>query len=587
MPIAIDFEKIAEEIGENSLILTPNARTQKAVIAGFVSALSEGEVVYAPKVNAFAQWQNELWRSLAFIQPLPGIVDSLVLKNWLKATIAEDAHWQLTNELGVAEKVLEAYRVLSQWGLTLSEIKDSIETPESRYFIKWVSQLEQFLKQKNLLPQFLILRQLAGRLPELSGELPDKILLVGFNQLTPIEESFLAACKKLGTQYEKHYPKRLPEAVDRVQLDDFNHELTFAAKLSLKISQKQPQASTAVVVNQLASHLNQVHQIFTEQFQAQASFPWRGLDKAKYNVSAGTPLFEIPIVFVAYSLLAMGANGIDLATLRLLKNTPFIAWGEHSGYIREFIHQQCLLTRPRYCVDDLIQSLDANSRSAYLQVLKQRLNALRVRLAAARPIKAWVDLWKNQLMIWQWGEVDDDRQADEIEQRLIAEFDRTLSDCLMLATLHDKCTLSQAQEFLLQLLKTNTFQVPSDRTEVHVLGVLEATGIVFDNLILVGFNRDNWPQKARLNPFLPVLLQKNRICQGLVLSVNMTMRRICLALFWRRQTRFGLPKAARVMSKFRQSRLVFLALICRLRTIMFLFFKRIGKSLIMNGSVIM
>jgi hypothetical protein len=46
------------------------------------------------------------------------------------------------------------------------------------------------------------------------------------------------------------------------------------------------------------------------------------------------------------------------------------------------------------------------------------------------------------------------------------------------------------------------------------MGVLEAVGLEFDNLILVGFNSKNWPNRYQLNPFLPVLFQKQHDMPG-------------------------------------------------------------------------
>ena len=113
MPININFAEVTLLLSEKTLILTPNSRTQKALISGFIEPLNLGDVVKAPQIISLSQWLDYLWQELSFVEVLPNLVGDLELKVWLKELILKEDHWQLTNALGVAEKVLEAYRNLS------------------------------------------------------------------------------------------------------------------------------------------------------------------------------------------------------------------------------------------------------------------------------------------------------------------------------------------------------------------------------------------------------------------------------------------------------------------------------------------
>ena len=510
MPITVSYNVIKDRLADNTLILTPNARTQKAITAGYLSSLKEGDVVTALSVRSFSQWQAELWQELSFNKPLPRVVGGLALKAWLKEQISADENWQLTNELGVAEKILEAYRTLSQWHLSVADIGDT-ETLETQYFCKWVASLENFLLESNLIPQFSLLKELLASSDVICDLLPKDILLVGFNQFTPLENDFWQFCEKQGVNVEDFYPQRKSKNRQRIEFNELAEELDFAARTAFKLTEESPNSSIGIVVHQLSNHLDSIHQIFSERFQAEELLPWRSLEKTRYNVSAGQSLVMLPMVSVALKILQFNTSGFDLQTLQLIKTSPFIDWGENANFIRRFIHKQCLKGYSQYSLDALLKSIDKDNESERLELLTERINGLKNRPARARPMSAWVDLWKNELKQWGWLQ---SYQCDESESKLLGEFYATLAECLTLGQIYVTSNQLQAKEYLLQVLRQATFQLPSDRTNVHVLGILEATGLEFDHLILAGFNRENWPQKAKLNPFLPVAFQQQHQMPG-------------------------------------------------------------------------
>ncbi|WP_444998131.1 PD-(D/E)XK nuclease family protein [Aliikangiella sp. IMCC44359] len=510
MPITIDFANIAKQLNSKTLILTPNSRTQKAIIAGFVEQLAEGEVVYSPNVMSFSQWQEFLWSELSFIKPSPGRIGNLELKTWLKAQIIADEKWQLTNSLGVAEKVLEAYRILNQWGLQLSDL-GTLETIENRYFLGWTKALEDFLKEANLIPSFSLLNSLLQHSKYLVEHIPPKLLLVGFNQLTPIEKLWFNQCEQQGCEVIQYYPTREVQSTKRIALSDLKHELEYAAELSLIFSKEQPECSIGIVVHQLSNYLEIVHQVFSERFQPEEFSPWQPLEKVKYNVSAGQSLIDMPMVYVAVKILSLKTSGFDLQTLLLLKNSPFIDWGENVHSIKRFLHTQSLLAYKNYTLERLQKAIANDSEREYLSLLNKRITEIQQRGTKPRPMTAWVDLWKECLKTWGWL---NNRDLDNSEQKQLSEFYTALNESIQLSLIYSKSTGSEAKEFLKQTLRQKSFQLPSDRTNVHILGVLEATGLEFDQLFLVGFERNSWPQKAKFNPFLPIAFQQKHDMPG-------------------------------------------------------------------------
>ena len=516
MPVSINFDQIAPLLTHNSLILTPNSRTQKALVAGYMATLNEGDVVRAPDIMSFSQWQQLLWQEMSFLESLPRILGNLELKAWLNEQIVADEHWQLTNPLGVAEKILDTYRNLCLWDKTLDDLSCA-DTPENQYFVHWISQLEDFCKQNNLIAGFSCLQLLSSKLDYLQHKLPACILLVGFNQLAPTEQKFFDLIKASGTSLKRHFPAREKklngkiEHIHRVEEKDFEAELSFAAAKALSNSQKYPDQSIGVVIHQLSSHLTRVHQIFSDYFQPQESIPWQSLEKTRYNVSAGQPLIDIGMVSLALNILSLRASGLELKTLSLIKNTPFIDWGENADVIKRFLHQQSLLAFPQYSCRYLLKAIEREPEPELLSLLESRILEIDQRANYQRTTSAWIDHWKHILNLWGWMET---YPSGEIESKIQLEFLNALKDCSNLGLVYQKLSLKQARDYLMQVMRQKSFQLPSDRTNVHILGVLEAAGLEFDELIMVGFNRENWPQKAKISPFLPVAFQQEHEMPG-------------------------------------------------------------------------
>lgn len=508
MTLSLDFAKLSPLITHQTLILTPNARTQKAIYSGQLTKLVENQVVESIDVRSFSQWQDDLWTELSFFQPLPKRSSNLTLSSWLEKLIRLEPAWTLTNPSGVANKVLEAYQNLLQWRLSLEDIVGH-QTIEIDYFKIWITKIQKFCKQKKLIATFEVLASLEQNISKLLPCLPKHLLMVGFNQLTPDQQAFLDCLQKYQIQVDSFDFQSQPENANQIGFTGLQQELEFAANYAKNNQQKGK--CVGIVVEQLANHLGEVHRIFSEVFQPEESKPWVALSKPKYNVSAGFALSDQPLVKTGLFLLNLRANRISLEELHFLKNTPFIEWGVHRQAIQFFLQRLCLNARKNYSLSFLLKSIEENEKPENLEVLKKRLQLVEKRNNKMLPIAQHIDQWRQNLSVWGWAEFNGLNEFDVQAKNALLSL---ISDCGLLSDLYDKITSTEAVDFLNQSSQQSAFQIASDRTDVHILGILEASGLQFDNLIVVGFNANNWPQKNKINPFLPLELQRENRMPG-------------------------------------------------------------------------
>ncbi len=508
MTLSLDFAKLSPLISCQTLILTPNARTQKAVYSGQLIKSAENQVIESIDVRSLTQWQDQLWSELSFFQTLPKRLSNLAIKSWLEKQVRQEPAWTLTNPSGVAIKVMEAYQNLIQWQLCLDDIKGHQST-EIDYFKIWIVKLQKFCKQKKLVATFEVLDIIAQNIDQLLPCLPKHLLLVGFNQLTPDQQAFIDCLQTKQIQVDSIDYKSPLKSACQIGFTGLRQELDFAADYAKKYQQKGD--CVGIVVEQLASHLEEVHQAFSHVFQAEESKPWIALSKPKYNVSAGFALSDQPLVKTGLLLLKLKANRISLEELHFLKNTPFIDWGGDRQSIQFFLQQLCLNARKNYSIDFLLKSIEANDQPEKLKVLKKRLQQVEKMNNKMLPITQHIEQWRQNLSLWGWAELTN---LNEFEVQAKNTLLSLIEDCGLLSDLYDKISSTEAIDFLNQSSQQLAFQIASDRTNVHILGILEASGLQFDHLIVIGFNTGNWPQKNKINPFLPLDLQRDKNMPG-------------------------------------------------------------------------
>jgi probable DNA repair protein len=508
MTIAFDFTRIAETVDQDTLILTPNARTQKAVYAGQISSIKDEQVIQSLDVKSLSQWQGELWSELSFLKVLPKRVSSLTLKSWLEKVINQEDAWTLTNSSGVAAKALEAYQNLVHWNLSLSDVVPD-ETTEIDYFLSWTEQLHELCTKQNITPEFASLYMILENMDIIEAMLPRQILMVGFNQLTPLQQRLIDILKTHQVEISHYELDVRPLNCVQHNFNSLQEELDFAAHYAQTFLDQD--LSVGIVVENLAGNLNQVHRSFSRVFQPLEHKPWIKIDKPKYNVSAGYSLNEQPIVKAAVKILALKPHKITIEDLHFLKNSSHINWGDDAVYIRKFIYQLCLSPRKYFTTIALLKQIEQSDHKGRLSELKFRLEKMQEQVMTTESLSKHIKNWRAKLSIWHWGK-DDSNTSFESQAK--AMFNTCIGDCSALSDVYQKIAEKAAFDYLKQLIQMTSFQIASDRTNIHVLGILEASGLQFDHLIIVGFNSNNWPQKNKINPFLPLALQREHNMPG-------------------------------------------------------------------------
>jgi probable DNA repair protein len=139
----------------------------------------------------------------------------------------------------------------------------------------------------------------------------------------------------------------------------------------------------------------------------------------------------------------------------------------------------------------------------------QRLSALvefrRTRLFGGQPPSAWARAVSDALTLIGFpGE----RSLDSTEFQTLAKWHEVVADFAALDRVVPRTGYGDAVSRLRRMATDTLFQPETPVVPIQILGELEATGMRFDHLWVMGLSDETWPRGPRPNPFLPVELQR-------------------------------------------------------------------------------
>jgi inactivated superfamily I helicase len=102
-----------------------------------------------------------------------------------------------------------------------------------------------------------------------------------------------------------------------------------------------------------------------------------------------------------------------------------------------------------------------------------------------------------------------ERVLDSTEFQLYARWEQALCEFAQFDFNEAPITLFEAIGQLTTLAVDSPFQ-PQQKTkaDIHILGMLEAAGIHFDSVWIMGLDDKTWPATAKPNPYIPYHMQQ-------------------------------------------------------------------------------
>ena len=429
---------------------------------------------------------------------------------WEDVIAAQDTTAQLLRPAAAAEAARSAYALLCEWQLQDHPL-DLLGGDETRRFLQWVKRFEQRLSRQRLLS--------GARLPALVTEaieqgrltLPQYIVHSGFDTLSPAQEALFGALQEAGCHIDEHQGGEHVATLGRVAAEEADAEIRMAAGWALDILRDRPDARLGIVSPDIARQRLDLQRLFTEVVTP-GNLLANSAEQSMFNISIGQALGECPLF--AHALLGIGLlrGRQDLRDVGQLLRSPFIG-----GHADEW-EQRALLdaalredglpeTDPGWLIHRLNRFDSSDGRHCPDLVTRlEDIQRLRQELPGNAGTASWVDLFQRVLGILGWP---GDNALDSHEFQQHERIRRLFSEFAELGKIRPRMRLGEAIGRLRKLAADTLFQPRTPPAPIQILGPLEAAGMEFDAIWLLGMDDQNWPPAPVPNPLLPAALQRD------------------------------------------------------------------------------
>jgi ATP-dependent helicase/nuclease subunit B len=500
--MAVLSEQFLKQLQSSDLVLTANRRLATYLIKQYdLVQIAKGHQAFEtlnclPLVSWVEQTFNTYSRDPRII--LNDFQENLLWQDILSTSPMGDG---LINVTATAKLVKDSWGLLQHWCLDLEELNHS-PSSDVQTFVFWCKQFQlkcqqlHYLSRTQILP--LLTKFLMQNIQQL--ELPKRIFLIGFDDLTPGIKALQAA---LGQNCEiSTLNLQNDKEANSVRMGFFDHqeELMAMARWAYHQYQQNPVAKIGCIVPSLNQERNTVERLFYEIARAEKM---SDEGDSLINISAANPLSYYPIIRHALMLLQLNFTEINFETFSQLLRSPFIAGANTEQNQRAKcdakLRQHGEL---KINVSLLAQSDALKTCPIFLQQLQAFLNKTNQQLL---PLEQWALHFSEQLTILGWP---GDQSLDSTEFQITERFKKCFDEFITMHYKNENFSFAIAYNLFQDLVNKVVFQPESRDTPIQILGLLEGTGMQFDYLWVAGLTNESWPPPAAPNPFIPIQLQK-------------------------------------------------------------------------------
>lgn len=501
------FKKIDQNKLAQSVILTPNKRLSRFIrdqYNHYQSNQGTANAWYALPCFSYQGWLQQLWGDLQVVKdhvssgcmPLSQAQELLL---WQQVIQEHPATPPLLSTSATAKLAMQAWRLVNEWHLDLTSYTDQ----NTQIFQHWCLRFSEVCAERGLVSGVLQPAIISEAVREHRIMAPKQIILYGFDDQTPQQKELFDAFKECQTQFDQfEFTKQAYQPV-RHEFSSEQREIEASAIWAKQILQNQPNARIAIVAPQLAQQRERIERIFHRVFEPQSILPQQPQHAPGFNISAGQPLDQVPVIATALAVLGCNQQLIEIDLISQILRSPFI------GIESELPYRALLDTTIRE--GDLQISLQqvktAAGKANEVSDLYDRLGVfigLSKQAKDAMYPSQWVELFSDQLLALGWP---GSRPLDTLEYQQLQSWKEALLEYAALDHVVGQVNQSEAIHYLQTLLKQVSFQAQTKTSPIQILGVLEAAGLPFDYIWVMSMDDETMPPIPNPNPLIPIALQ--------------------------------------------------------------------------------
>jgi ATP-dependent helicase/nuclease subunit B len=507
---------IAAAIEAGDTVITSSARGARALRRLHAEAQREEgrEAWLAAHIVHWDLWLDRLWQTLL----RTGNESRLLLtplqeqQVWTRVLRPGVERKHLISVLSVSELAQSAYALLGAYDAFDFLRGDILAGPDVESFRAWALTFQrECLREgwlsRSLLPLALMEAVRAGQVQATA-----RLVLVGFDRLTPAQLSLVEAFRQQGHSVEMAgETDAAASSSPLVRTMDRNDEIaTCALWVRNQLDALGSSARLAVVVTGADAMRAEIERTFRQVLAPETTLISSREQPPPFEFSLGVPLAQLPMARSALLLLRWLHRGLlqDEASWLLLSGLICEDAAEQLSMARLDARLRQQMRQPEQDFDVYLQLLDKNwPETASLGRLRRRLlEAQRsIPLNSELSFADWVQRAGQVLDAVQWPGAHSSASEDFQVQ---ARWSQLLDAVAELAFDGRTVTYDSFLEVLEQQARQTIYSPESRDAPVQILGPFEAAGLTFDAMWFLSADDASWPAVARPHPFLTRSLQR-------------------------------------------------------------------------------
>jgi ATP-dependent helicase/nuclease subunit B len=464
----------------------------------------EGRSVWAtPPIEDWDSWLMRLWQTHSLAEAeAPLLLSSLQERRVWTQMQREDAAMLVSPE-SMAELAEEAYALLSAYEAH-EERRRAWGKVDAEKFRQWAERFDRECARHGWISR----AQVESYLATTPLALPERIVMTGFERITPMQRRLLESIANRGITLQICETARALQPPQLIRATDRREEIAACAAWIRELLDKNPETRIGVLAPDAGAIRGDVERIFRRVLMPETDNVFASTSAMPFEFSLGQPLAEVPVIRAALLMLRWIA-----APLREEETS----WLLLSGFLNAGANEYLALARFDASLRDsgtlsLEVSLPYVTKKmrgphfASLEDLRVRLEDVLKTVAANRfddelrlPSR-WAELVQSLLRQAGWP---GGQRTDAIEFQARARWERLLEEIALLDFDGQRTGYCDFLSILETEAANTIFAVESHGAPVQILGALEASGQQFDAMWFLGADDQSWPLRGRLHPLLP------------------------------------------------------------------------------------
>ena len=518
----IPFSEVFKRISAGTTVVTPNRRLALALKEEF----NQNQI----RLKLAVWYSADVLPFIALIERI--YLDTLYTKQistlpFLLSAAQEQVLWESIIQSSAAGKTLlrisqtaqcvqEAWQLAHAWQL-IPKLKDFYPNEDGKAFLDWAKSYQEETARNRQTDRARICDLITEQYEYLDIKKPSALVCYGFDVFTPqqitlLERLIATGCEVVIAKPAAKHPLAL-DGTRRIEYVSSREEIFQAAEWARCIIEEADHAvRVGIVVPALSSRRSTLIRIFNAVMYPDIRFALPGATRpvAPFNVSLGLALTSYPLIEAAFTSLEVLSREMEFGRVSHWLRSPFFAGGETEMTQRALLDARIRrYAEPVITLDRLITLVQQAGEQANCPILLQRLSALvtfrQTKLPRSESHAVFAKIIYEVLQI---SGFPGERSLDSTEYQTLEKWQALVADLATLDHVCAKVSYLEAISRLRQMASDTLFQPETPEVPIQILGVLEAAGMTFDHLWVMGLSDEQWPLRANPNPFLPLELQR-------------------------------------------------------------------------------